>query len=74
MVIFCENVNCYDIIKHMENRQELNNNLNAEDFKDNYYLKTELIKFCRQNNLQASGSKIELTNRVFYFLKTEKGK
>ncbi len=73
MVIFCENVNCYDIIKHME-RQELNSNLNAEDFKDNYYLKTELIKFCRQNNLQASGSKIELTNRVFYFLKTGKRK
>jgi hypothetical protein len=35
-----------------------------------YYLKEELVVFCRENNLQTRGSKIEITNRIVHFLKT----
>lgn len=54
----------------MEKRPDLNCNLNAETFKEFYYLKSELVGFCKENKLQTGGGKIELTERVFNFLKT----
>ena len=52
------------------NRPELNRNLDSNTFKEYYYLKEELIEFCKKNDLQSTGSKIELTNRIFKFLDT----
>lgn len=51
-------------------RPTLNNSLNAEDFKQFYWLKSELIVFCQANKLKSSGSKEQLNQRIAYFLKT----
>ena len=56
----------------MDNRPELSRELNADVFRQYYYLKEELVRFCRANNLPASGSKAELTERIAYYLKTGK--
>ena len=50
-------------------RPELNNQLDSKTFREYYYLKEELIDFCRKNNLQTTGGKIELTDRISKFLK-----
>ncbi len=54
----------------MEKRPELNKNISIQDFKEFYWLKEELVAFCRQEQIKRSGSKIELTNRIEYYLKT----
>ena len=56
----------------MNERLELNKGLDAITFRSFYYLKQELVNFCRENGLPASGSKTELTNRIAYFLDTGK--
>lgn len=56
----------------MSVRPELNKDLDAKTFREFYYLKEELVDFCRENNLHVSGSKIELTERIAYFLETGK--
>lgn len=56
----------------MNERPLLNKNLDSEDFRNFYYLKQELICFCRENKLPVSGSKAELTERIAYFLDTGK--
>ena len=56
----------------MSERPELNKELDAATFRSFYYLKQELTDFCKENGLPASGSKIELTNRIAYFLDTGK--
>jgi len=40
------------------------------DFKNHYYLREELVDFCRKNKLQTSGSKSELTERIVHYLNT----
>jgi hypothetical protein len=47
----------------------LNNELKAEIFLSYYWLKEELEVFCKRNNLSVTGSKEELTQIVFQFLK-----
>lgn len=54
----------------MKVRPYLNNTLNEATFRTFYYLKEELIAFCRENDLQTTGSKIELTERIACFLAT----
>ncbi len=54
----------------MSNRPELTSKTNADDFKNYYYLKEELMSFCRENGLPSSGSKAELTERIACFLET----
>lgn len=54
----------------MSERPNLDNNINSKVFKEYYYLKEELINFCRKNNLQTTGSKLELTERITNFLDT----
>ena len=51
-------------------RPALSNNLDSKTFKEYYYLKEELVDFCRKNNLQTTGGKIELTERIAKFLDT----
>lgn len=58
----------------MTNRPELNNLLDGNTFRSYYYLKEELVNFCKANNLPASGGKIELTERIACFLDTGKVK
>ena len=47
----------------MSERPDLNKELDAQIFRSFYYLKEELVSFCRENNLPVSGGKIELTER-----------
>ena len=54
----------------MAERPELNRQLSAERFMSYYYLKEELVSFCRQNGLPTSGGKLELTQRIAEFLDT----
>ena len=56
----------------MSERPKLDMGLNGETFRNYYYLKKELIDFCRKNNLPVSGSKVELADRIEYFLNTGK--
>lgn len=52
----------------MNKRPELQDGIKAIEFKNFYYLKEELVNFCRQNNIPSYGSKVELTERVYLFL------
>lgn len=56
----------------MSERPILDMNLDSKTFKEFYYLKEELVNFCKNNNLQATGSKEELTDRIIEFLETGK--
>lgn len=56
----------------MSDRPELIKSLDGDTFRSYYYLKEELLDFCRQNNLPVSGGKIEITNRIAAFLDTGK--
>lgn len=54
----------------MITRPTLSKNLNADVFLTYYYLKNELVQFCKDNGLPTSDGKQELTKRIAHFLKT----
>ena len=56
----------------MSDRPELTTGLKSKDFLEYYYLKEELVQFCRENGLPSSGGKQELTERIALFLETGK--
>lgn len=56
----------------MTERPVLDKNLDSKIFRDFYYLKAELVDFCRKNTLPTSGGKLEITDRIAYFLDTGK--
>ena len=56
----------------IDERPDLDLRLSAEIFRQYYYLKEELVDFCRKNNLQATGSKSELSERIEVFLESGK--
>ncbi|WP_397538246.1 DUF6434 domain-containing protein [Rummeliibacillus pycnus] len=51
-------------------RPILTKEISVQSFKDFYWLKEELQSFCRENGISASGSKIEITDRIETFLRT----
>lgn len=51
-------------------RPNLTIDISVENFKDFYWLKEELQSFCRENGISASGSKIEISDRIEIFLRT----
>ncbi len=56
----------------MNRRANLDKQLDSDTFRSFYYLKEELVDFCRENGLSTSGGKIEITDRIAYFLDTGK--
>lgn len=52
----------------MTERPVLDKTLDSTTFRNFYYLKEELVDFCRKNGLPVCGGKIELTDRIAYFL------
>lgn len=54
----------------MTERPALDNHSDSKTFRDFYYLKEELIDFCRKNGLPTSGGKLEIADRVAYFFDT----
>lgn len=51
-------------------RQELNKGMDIAVFRSFYYLKEELIDFCRSNGLPTSGKKMENADRIAIFLES----
>jgi len=51
-------------------RPELTKQLSPQDFKNFYWLKEELQRFCREYEMSASGSKVEIAERIEVFLST----
>ncbi|MCH5296219.1 MAG: SAP domain-containing protein [Ruminococcus sp.] len=58
----------------MSDRPILDKELDSRIFLDYYWLKDELVSFCRKYNLPTSGGKQELTDRIAYYLDTGKVK
>lgn len=56
----------------MSDRPELDVTLDGNTFRNYYYLKEELIDFCRKNDLPTSGGKLDITERIACFLDTGK--
>lgn len=54
----------------MNERPELNKQLDSNTFRNFYYLKEELVDFCRKNGLPTSGGKLEISDRIALFLDT----
>ncbi len=42
-------------------RPDLNKELDSQTFRSFYYLKEELMAFCRENGLPVSGGKLEIS-------------
>lgn len=51
-------------------RPKLTKDIRVEVFKNYYWLKEELQSFCRENGISATGSKIEISDRIETFLQT----
>lgn len=56
----------------MMTRPKLAISISVEDFRDYYWLKEELLDFCRQNELPSSGPKQEVSERIEHYLRTGK--
>lgn len=56
----------------MQERPVLNTQLDSATFQNFYWLKEELVAFCRQHDLPTSGAKLDITERIAYFLDTGK--
>ena len=54
----------------MEERPVLTKDLDSETFQSYYYLKEELIEFCRREGLQTTGGKNVLIERISHYLDT----
>lgn len=53
-------------------RPILDNKISIKDFKDFYWLKVELTKFCKENGINCGGGKIEIVHRITEYLETGK--
>ena len=54
----------------MSDRPDLDRSLDGVTFQSYYYLKEELVRFCRREGLQTTGGKGDLTQRIAHFLDT----
>ena len=54
----------------MIERPNLDKQLDEKTFRDYYYLKEDLVDFCRINGLSTSGGKLEIIDRIACFLGT----
>ncbi len=54
----------------MNKRPDLTKSLDSATFRNYYYLKEELVAFCKANSLPSTGGKIEITNRIAHYLDT----
>ena len=59
-------------MENMSERPDLALGLKSKDFLEYYYLKEELVEFCRDNGLPVTGGKQDLTERIAFFLNTGK--
>lgn len=55
----------------MKERPELNKSMDSKTFRAYYWLKEELVQFCKRYSLPTSGSKAEISDRIACYLDTE---
>ena len=55
----------------MSERTKLDKNLDGKTFREFYYLKEELVDFCRRYGLPTSGGKLEITERIIGNITTD---
>jgi len=53
-------------------RPKLDKNISIADFRDFYWLKDELVAFCRSKGISMTGEKQELAHRIIVYLQTGK--
>ena len=51
-------------------RPELARNINPEEFLKYYWLKEELLTFCKEYNISGNGCKQDITGRILHYLLT----
>ena len=51
-------------------RPSLNDKISVSDFQNFYWLKSELIAFCRAQRINQTGGKLEIEKRIITFLNT----
>ncbi len=51
-------------------RPQLDKNLSAKSFEEFYWLKEELVIFCRKIGISSSGGKRDISDRISKFLQT----
>ena len=56
----------------MDNRPNLDRNISLADFNDFYWLKEELVDFCKRVGISTSGGKIEIADRIRHYILTGK--
>ncbi len=54
----------------MDKRPALDPSISIKDFKEFYWLKSELQSFCKEVNIPSSGGKIDVAARIEQYLKT----
>lgn len=54
----------------MENRPNLDRNISLADFNDFFWLKEELVVFCKRVGISTSGGKIEISDRIRRYILT----
>jgi len=54
----------------MDNRPTLTKDILVNDFLEFYWLKEELVKFCKAEGLKRTGAKLEISQRIENYLKT----
>ena len=59
-------------MNNFNKRPKLNNKISIADFKAFYWLKEELIYFCKQQGISAQGGKLEISKRIELFIQTGK--
>jgi hypothetical protein len=55
-----------------DKRPKLDKNIDLEDFKAFYWLKEELVAFCREIGINNSGGKIDIADKIAGYLRTGK--
>lgn len=53
-----------------ETRPSLTKEISINDFQDFYWLKSELVQFCREQGIRTTGSKQALSERIELYLRT----
>jgi hypothetical protein len=53
-------------------RPNLDENISLQDFKDFYWLKEELVQFCKAMGIDSSRGKLDIAKRIITFLETGK--
>jgi hypothetical protein len=56
----------------MENKPNLDKNISLADFNDFYWLKEELVAFCKNVGISTLGGKIEISDRIRHYILTGK--